>query len=343
MTILKLIFNSLLLVLLSSSAFAQVMTLNGAGATFPYPIYSKWISEYEKVDQSVRFNYQSIGSGGGVRQIINQTVDFGASDDPMSDEDLKAALEKGAELRHIPTVIGSVTVAYNLPELGGTLKLDGETLALIFNRKIMKWNDARIKALNPDLNLPNQDIMVVRRADGSGTTAVFADFLSTVSPEWSKAPGRGKSLRWSGGTIGARGNEGVTAMVKQSVGAIGYIELAYAIQNQLPTALIKNRAGEFQAPTPEAIAKSAAGNLDYTGDLRLNIIHAEGSGVYPISAFTYILIPHDASSDRQKAVRKFLGWAVTEGQKFTTELHYAPLPEKLQNIITAYLQSKPKS
>jgi phosphate transport system substrate-binding protein len=181
--------------------------------------------------------------------------------------------------------------------------------------------------------------MVVRRADGSGTTAVFADFLATASPEWEKSPGRGKSLRWSNGTIGARGNEGVTAMVKQSVGAIGYIELAYAIQNDLPTALIQNRAGEFQAPTPEAIAKSATDSLDFSGDLRLNIIHAEGPGVYPISAFTYILIPHDGSSDRQKAVRKFLAWAVTEGQQYTTELHYAPLPKKLQEVITAYLNS----
>jgi phosphate transport system substrate-binding protein len=342
MMFLKISFSSLVFAFFAFSGFAQTMTINGAGATFPYPIYSKWISEYEKVDSSVRFNYQSIGSGGGVRQIINQTVDFGASDDPMSDADLASALEKGAELRHIPMVIGSVTVAYNLPELGGLLKLDGETLALIFNRKITKWNDARLKSLNPELNLPNQDIMVVRRADGSGTTAVFADFLATASADWNKAPGRGKSLRWSSGTIGARGNEGVTAMVKQSVGAIGYIELAYAIQNDLPTALIKNRAGEFQAATPESVAKAADTDMDYSGDLRLNIIHAEGPGVYPISAFTYILIPNDGSSERQQAVRKFLAWAVTQGQQYTTDLHYAPLPERLQKIITTYLQSEPK-
>lgn len=321
--------------LLLATCFAMsthAMTLNGAGATFPYPIYSKWISEYEKVDSNVRFNYQSIGSGGGVRQLLNQTVDFGASDDPMNDEDLATAKSKGMAIQHIPTVIGAVTVAYNLPELSGRLKLDGPAIARIFNRQITKWNDPKLKELNPELNLPNLDIMTVRRADGSGTTAVFADYLSTVSPTWAKSPGRGKSLRWANGTIGARGNEGVTAMVKQTVGAIGYIELAYAIQNQLPTALVKNGAGHFQEPTPKAISQSAHDQLDYTGDLRLSVVNAPAKDAYPISAFTYILLP-DGENERLQAVRKFLRWAITDGQAFTEELHYAPLPKKLVEVL----------
>jgi phosphate transport system substrate-binding protein len=329
-------FNKIVitLIMFAFSSITQAMTLNGAGATFPFPIYSKWISEYENVESSVRINYQSIGSGGGVRQVMNQTVDFGASDDPLSDTDLESARTRGMELVHIPTVIGAVTIAYNLPELNGLIKLDGRTLAQIYLRTITKWNDPKIKALNPELNLPNQDIMVVRRADGSGTTAVFADYLATVSPTWAKSPGRGKSLRWPNGTIGARGNEGVTAMVKQSVGAIGYIELAYAIQNDLPTALILNRAGSFQGPTVDAISRSAHADLDFDGDMRLSIVDAPGEGVYPISAFTYILIDDKLKNDRQEAVRKFLNWALTTGQEFAPELHYAPLPERLRaNLI----------
>ncbi len=321
-----------------ASTSIEAMTINGAGATFPYPIYSKWISEYQKVETSVRFNYQSIGSGGGVRQILNQTVDFGASDDPLSDADMKSSAEKGWPLVHIPTVIGSVTVAYNLPSVTERLKLDGPTLAEIFLRKIVKWNDSKIAALNPDVTLPDADILVVRRADGSGTTAVFADYLSTVSPEWNKAPGRGKSLRWPAGAIGARGNEGVTAMVKQTVGAIGYIELAYSIQNNLPTALIKNRAGEFQAPTTKAVSKSAEMIKDFSGDLRMSIVDAEGPGVYPISAFTYILIPDKKETDEKlTAVKKFLVWSLTKGQGFAEELHYSALPEALRTQLVKKL------
>ncbi len=309
---------------MSLSLFAA-QKINGAGATFPYPIYSKWFSEYQKTHKDVEFNYQSIGSGGGIKQVLAQTVDFGATDDPMKDEELKSAK---TPIRHIPTVLGAVTVAYNVKGIAAGLKLDGETLANIFQGKITKWNDAAIVKLNPKTKLPATDILVVRRSDGSGTTAVFSNFLADVSAEWKQKIGAGKNLNWPAG-IGTKGNEGVTAMVSQTDGAIGYIELAYAINSKLATAAIKNKKGEFVSPSVDSISKSAASVKDVSGDLRISVINADGKGVYPISSFTWILLPENAASAPLKEVRAFLAWALTEGQKYTAELHYAPLPKKM--------------
>jgi len=313
-----------LLMSMSLSLFAA-QKINGAGATFPYPIYSKWFSEYQKTHKDVEFNYQSIGSGGGIKQVLAQTVDFGATDDPMKDEELKSAK---TPIRHIPTVLGAVTVAYNVKGIAAGLKLDGETLANIFQGKITKWNDAAIVKLNPKTKLPATDILVVRRSDGSGTTAVFSNFLADVSAEWKQKIGAGKNLNWPAG-IGTKGNEGVTAMVSQTDGAIGYIELAYAINSKLATAAIKNKKGEFVSPSVDSISKSAASVKDVSGDLRISVINADGKGVYPISSFTWILLPENAASAPLKEVRAFLAWALTEGQKYTAELHYAPLPKKM--------------
>lgn len=324
---------SALALLLSYSIAAQPMIINGAGATFPFPIYSKWISEYEKVDKSVKLNYQSIGSGGGVRQLLNQTVDFGASDDPLSDKDLKKSAQNGWPILHVPTVIGSVVMAYNLEGVESGLNFDGNVISAIYLGSIKKWNDPRLQKLNPSVELPAQDILVVRRADGSGTTAVFSDYLSNVSPEWKTKVGHGKSLRWPTG-IGARGNEGVTAMIKQTNGAIGYIELAYALQNNLDIGKVKNKAGQFQEPNIESISLAASSYTDFSGDFRVSIVNSDVPNSYPIAAFTYILLPQkEKEDDRLKAVKKFLKWAITKGQEFTSELHYAPLPKKLAQAI----------
>ncbi len=317
-----------LLLTVSFDVFA-VQKINGAGATFPYPIYSKWFSEYQKTHKDVEFNYQSIGSGGGVKQVLAQTVDFGATDDPMKDEELKSAK---TPIRHIPTVLGAVTVAYNVKGLAAGLKIDGETLANIFSGKITKWNDAALVKLNPKAKLPATDILVVRRSDGSGTTAVFTNFLAEVSADWKANIGAGKNVNWPAG-IGAKGNEGVTAMVAQTEGAIGYIELAYAINSNLATAAIKNKKGEFVTPSVDSISKSAASVKDVSGDLRISVINADGKGVYPISSFTWILLPENAASAPLKEVRAFLGWALKEGQKFAPELHYAPLPKKMAEAL----------
>lgn len=309
---------------MSLSLFAA-QKINGAGATFPYPIYSKWFSEYQKTHKDVEFNYQSIGSGGGIKQVLAQTVDFGATDAPMTDGELKSAK---TPIRHIPTVLGAVTVAYNVKGLPAGLKLDGETLANVFLGKITKWNDAAIAKLNPKAKLPATDVLIVRRSDGSGTTAVFTEFMASVSPEWKEKVGAGKNINWPAG-IGAKGNEGVTAMVAQTDGAVGYVELAYALNAQLSTAAIKNKSGEFVSASVDSISKSAASVKDVSGDLRISVINADGKGVYPISSFTWILLPENAASAPLKEVRAFLGWALKDGQKFASELHYAPLPKKM--------------
>lgn len=307
--------------------------INGAGATFPYPIYSKWFSEYQKAHTNVEFNYQSIGSGGGIKQVLAQTVDFGATDAPMTDDELKQAK---APIRHIPTVLGAVTVAYNVKGLENGLKLDGQTVADIFQGKITKWNDAAIAKLNPKAKLPATDILVVRRSDGSGTTAVFSTFLAEASAEWKSKVGAGKNINWPAG-IGAKGNEGVTAMIAQTDGAIGYVELAYAINNKLNVAAVKNKKGEFIAPSVDSISKSAASVKDANGDLRISVINADGKGVYPISSFTWILLPQ-GDTPALKEVKTFLGWAMKDGQKFASELHYAPLPKKLAEGIAKTLK-----
>lgn len=307
--------------------------INGAGATFPYPIYSKWFAEYQKTNKNVEFNYQSIGSGGGIKQVLNQTVDFGATDAPMTETELKQAK---TPINQIPTVLGGVVVAYNVKGLENNIKLDGEVISNIFLGKIAKWNDPAIQKLNPKSKLPETDVLVVRRSDGSGTTAIFTEFLGGVSEEFKTAVGVGKNVNWKAG-LGAKGNEGVTAMVAQTDGAVGYVELAYAINNQLSISAVKNKAGEFVTPTAKSISKAADFIKDFSKELTISTINAEGKGVYPISSFTYILLPEDKASLKLKEVRSFLKWAMKDGQKMAEELHYAPLPKKMTEAISKKL------
>lgn len=309
------------------------VSLNGAGATFPYPLYSKWMAEYNELHPNVRINYQSIGSGGGVRQIIAGTVDFGASDTALTESEQK---KSPVPLHHVPTTIGAVVVAYNLEGVA-ELKLSGDVLADVFLGKITKWNDGRIAAQNEGTKLPDQNISVVHRSDGSGTSAIFTEYLGRVSPRWKDEVGVGKSVRWPTG-LGAKGNEGVTGQVKTTPGAIGYTELAYARQNDLRIASIRNRAGEFVAPEIAAISKAAEGS-ELSADLHASLTDADGSGVYPIAAYTYLLVHGDARDPAKgEALAKFLWWAVHDGQKFAAELHYAPLPAKVVQRVEARLR-----
>ncbi len=318
-----------LLLSLSLNLFAA-QKINGAGATFPYPLYSKWFSEYSKAHAGIEFNYQSIGSGGGIKQVLAQTVDFGATDAPMTDEELKQAK---TPIHHVPTVLGAVTVAYNVKGIATGLNLDGETIGKIFLGTITKWNDAAIVKLNPKVKLPATDILVVRRSDGSGTTFVYTTFLAAASAEFKAKVGAGKNVTWPAG-VGAKGNEGVTALVSQTDGAIGYIELAYANQNKLSVASVKNLKGEFIKPSVDAISKAAANVKDATGDLRISVINSDAKGAYPISSFTWLLLPENAASPALKEVRNFLQWAMKDGQKMAASLDYAPLPKKLAEAIT---------
>ena len=300
--------------------------LTGAGATFPYPIYSRWFADYAQ-KTGVKINYQSIGSGGGIRQLSEQTVDFGASDAPMSDAELAKA--KGGPVLHIPTVLGAVAVTYNLPGVSQSIRLTGDALADIFAGRITKWNDARIAALNAGAKLPATDILVVHRSDGSGTTYIFSDYLSTVSPSWKQAPGKGKELQWPVG-LGAKGNEGVAGQVKQTPGAIGYVELAYAKQNALPVVALRNAAGQFVAPSVESATAAAAGaaaELPPNTDYRVSIVNAPGASAYPISSFTWLLV-YRTQSDTAKGrkLAEFLRWALHEGEGSAAALDYAPLP-----------------
>jgi len=313
----------------SERAAAQLL-INGAGATFPYPIYSKWFDEYAKVDPSVRFNYQSIGSGGGQKQITEQTVDFGASDGPMSDENLAKAPGK---ILHIPTVAGADVLTYNLPD-NPKLKLDGPVIADIFLGKITKWNDPQISAQNPGIKLPDTDIVVVHRSDGSGTTYIWTDYLSSVSKTWESGPGRGTSVKWPVG-LGAKGNEGVAGQVKQLPGTIGYVELAYAKnpQNKLPYADIKNAAGEYVTPTLDSITKALA-SAKIPDDFRFSMVNPAGSGAYPVSGATWLLV-YETQKDAVKGKKlvEFLNWAVTKGEKMSEALDYAPLPDSVQQRV----------
>jgi len=307
-------------------------TLTGAGATFPNPIYTKWFDAYHK-QTSVRINYQSIGSGGGIRQFTEGTVDFGASDGPMTDEQIAAVQ---GNVRHIPTVLGAVVVTYNLPQLGQTaLKFDGPTLAEIFLGRITRWNDPRIAGLNPGVKLPAQDIIVVHRSDGSGTSFIFTDYLAKISPEWKSKVGSATSVEWPIG-LGGKGNEGVTQQVKQSEGAIGYVELIYAISNGLPYAAIKNADGHFvEASLKSVTAAAAAADLGPETDFRVSITDAKGADAYPISSFTWLLVqrtPRDSA--KAEAIRKFLVWMLEpEAQRMAADLHYAPLPVPVIELI----------
>jgi phosphate transport system substrate-binding protein len=315
------------LLLAHTSALGQ-MLINGAGATFPYPLYSKWFDDYAKIDSSVRFNYQSIGSGGGQQQILAQTVDFGASDGPMSDENLAKAPSK---LLHIPTVAGAVVVTYNLPGTP-TLKFDGPIVADIFLGKITSWNDRRIAALNPGLKLPNTDLIVVHRSDGSGTSYIFTDYLSNVSKNWETRVGKNTSVRWPTG-LGAKGNEGVAGQVKQLPGAIGYVELAYAHQNKLPTAEIKNAGGAFITPSLESVTEALA-TAKIPDDFRFSMVNPPGEKAYPIAGATWLLL-YEQQKDAVKGKKlvEFLEWALTKGEAMAATLDYAPLPQNLRTKV----------
>ena len=322
-----------------STSTASGADLTGAGATFPYPLYSKWFDAYAQ-KTGTKINYQSIGSGGGIRQLSEQTVDFGATDAPMSDAELAKA--KGGAVLHIPTALGAVAITYNLPGVTQTLKLDGDVLAAIFLGQITKWNDARIAALNAGVALPATDVLVVHRSDGSGTSYVFTDYLSTVSTAWAAKPGKGKEVQWPVG-LGGKGNDGVTGQVKQTPGAIGYVELAYANQNKLPTVQLKNAAGEFVAPNVASVTAAAAGaaaKLPSNTDYRVSVVNAPGKGVYPISSFTWI-IAYAKQSDaaKGKKLKDFLHWALTDGQGMEAALDYAPLPESMRSALGARVDS----
>jgi len=315
------------LVGLSLTASAQ-MLINGAGATFPQPIYTKWFDEYAKVDPSVRFNYQGIGSGGGQKQILAETVDFGASDGPMSDENLAKAPRP---LWHIPTVAGAVVVIYNLPG-DPVLKLDGPALAGIFLGTVTKWNDPAIAAQNPDVKLPDQDIIVVHRSDGSGTSYIFTDYLSSVSPDWKSKVGKNTAVSWPAG-IGGKGNAGVAGQVKQSPGSIGYVELAYAHQNKLAFADIKNASGNYITPTVAAVVDALA-TAAVPDDFRFSMVNPPGAKAYPIAGATWLLVyGQQKDAAKGKKLVDFLKWAFAYGEPMAASMDYAPLPDKLRDWV----------
>jgi phosphate transport system substrate-binding protein len=323
-------------VVAAATAGAQGADLTGAGATFPYPIYSKWFADYAE-KTGVKINYQSIGSGGGIRQLTEGTVDFGASDAPMSDAE-QAKLK--VPVLHIPTVLGAVVVTYNVPGVTQPLKLSGAVLAQIYAGTVQQWSAKPIADLNPGVKLPAQDILVVHRSDGSGTTYIFSDYLSAVSGDWATAPGKGKELQWPVG-IGGKGNEGVAGQVKQTPYAIGYVELAYARQNKLPYAFMQNAAGKFVEPTIESVTEAAASaNFPPTTDFRVSIVNAPGKGSYPISSFTYLLVPTTyADAGKGKKLVDFVKWAIHDGEKSAAALDYAPLPKNVVAILDQRLNT----
>ena len=315
----------LVCVLLALPALAQ-SKLNGAGATFPNPMYSKWFSEYHKVHPDVEINYQSIGSGGGIRQVTAGTVDFGASDMPMTDKQLQEAKEK---ILNIPTVLGADVPAYNVPGVTGEVKFTPEVLAGIFLGKISRWNDKAITSVNPGVNFPDQAIIVVHRSDGSGTTFIWTDYLSKVSPEWKSQVGADTSVKWPIG-MGGKGNEGVSGLIRQLPGSIGYVELIYAIQNNIPYGSVRNSAGAFQKASLDGVSAAAASAPKMPADFRVSITNAPGKDAYPISSFTWLLIPVPSKdAAKGKILADFLSWMVTDGQKMTSALAYAPLPDNV--------------
>jgi phosphate transport system substrate-binding protein len=315
----------------------QVVRLQGAGATFPNPLYQKWLSEYSKLHPNVQIDYQSVGSGAGIKQIQAQTVDFGASDAPMKDADLQSA---PAEILHIPTVLGAVVITYNLTGINQPLKFSGEVIADVFLGKIKKWNDPKIAAENAGVSLPSTDITVVHRSDGSGTSAVFTDYLSKISAEWKDKVGTGVSPSWPVG-LGGKGNEGVTGQIKNTPNTIGYVELVYALQNKLPVAQIKNAAGSFVEPSIAAVTAAAAASVASTpDDLRVSITNATGPTAYPISSYTYILVyKNQRDAAKGKVVVDFLWWGLHDGEKYAPELQYAPLPDEIVKRAEAKINS----
>ena len=324
----------LLLVVLSLAAIAVAegtLSINGAGATFPYPMYSKWFDEYHKKDANLQINYQSIGSGGGIKQVTEGTVDFGASDGPMNDEQLKAFQDKhGFAILHFPTVMGADVPTYNIPGVTAELNFTPEALAGVFLGKITKWNDPAIAGANKGVNLPGNDIVVVHRSDGSGTTYIWTDYLSKVSDEWKNKVGKGTSVNWPVG-LGGKGNEGVAGLVKQTPNAFGYVELIYAVQNKMPYGKVKNSSGAFIKADLAGVTAAAAGAAkDMPDDFRVSITNAPGKTAYPISSFTWLLIPAKFSdSSKRDAMKGFIKWMLTEGQNQTEALSYAKLPKEV--------------
>ena len=322
--------------ILAITSPVSAQSLTGAGATFPNPIYTKWFDAYNK-KTGIQINYQSIGSGGGIRQFTEGTVDFGASDGPMNESQIQAV---NGNVLHVPTVLGAVAVTYNLPVLGNTqLKFDGNLLVDIFMGRVTNWNDPKIAALNPGVKLPDQDLIVVHRSDGSGTTYVFTDYLNKFSREWKDKVGYATSVNWPVG-LGGKGNEGVTQQIKQTEGALGYVELIYAISNKLPYAQVKNAAGNFITPSLETVTAAAAGTkLPKDTDFRVSITNAPGDRAYPIASFTWLLVKKDnKDAAKAKLIRDFLTWMITpEAQKMAAELHYAPLPDPVVSLVQARL------
>lgn len=315
----------LVCVLLALPLFGQT-TLNGAGATFPYPIYSKWFNEYGKSHPGVQINYQSIGSGGGIRQVTAGTVDFGASDMPMTDKQL---LEAKFKILNIPTVLGADVPAYNVPGVTGEVKFTQEALAGIFLGRISKWNDKAITSANPGINFPDANIILVHRSDGSGTTFIWTDYLSKISPEWKSQVGADTSVKWPIG-MGGKGNEGVAGLIRQLSGSIGYVELIYAVQNNIPYGSVRNSSGNFVKASLDGVTAAAASAPKMPPDFRVSITNAPGKDAYPISSFTWLLIPAQSKDPAKgKILNDFLNWMVTDGQKMTTALAYAPLPDNV--------------
>jgi phosphate transport system substrate-binding protein len=318
-----------LLAMVAVGASAQNIT--AAGATFPYPIYNKWFTEYNQLHPNVKINYQSIGSGGGIKQVSEGTVDFGASDGPMSDQQLSDAKIK---VMHVPTVLGAVVPVYNIPGVSKDLNFSGDEIADIYLGKITKWNDPRLVKDNPGANLPANDILPVYRSDGSGTTYIFTDYLSKVSPDWTNRVGKGTSVKWPAG-VGSKGNEGVAGMVRQSPNSFGYVELIYALQNKMAYGAVKNAAGKFLQGSPEGVtAAAAAAAKTMPADYRVSITNAPGATSYPISSFTWLLIPKQfADPAKGAAVKDFLTWMLEHGESETTGMGYAPLPTQVQTMV----------
>ena len=333
---LVLVAAALVASLIGPSAWAgKLLLINGAGATFPYPLYSKWFYEYAKVDPTVNFNYQSIGSGGGIRQITAQTVDFGASDGALTDEQLKNA---PGQLLHIPMTAGAVVITYNLSQAGARLRFGPDVVTDIFLGRIKKWNDPRVAKDNPGVYLPGENIIVAHRSDGSGTTNIFTDYLSSISGDWKAKVGKGTSVNWPVG-LGGKGNEGVAGLVKQTPGAIGYVELAYAVKNNLPYADIRNKAGDFITPSIESTTAAVNGKINaMPSDFRVSLVNPDGADAYPIAGFTWILVyRNQADTMKGEKIVQFLRWAVRDGQSYSADLLYAPLPESIVKKIEARL------
>jgi phosphate transport system substrate-binding protein len=331
-------FAKLAVLCFAPMALTAQADLTGAGATFPFPIYSKWFADYART--GVKINYQPIGSGGGIRQLSDGTVDFGASDSPMTDGEMQKA--KGGRVLHVPTVIGAVAIVYNVPGISRPLNLDGGTLSDIFLGKVRKWNDGKIAKLNAGVSLPARDILVIHRSDGSGTTYIFTDFLSSASKEWLAGPGRSKEVAWPLG-LGGKGNDGVAGQVKQIPGSIGYVELAYARQNNLAYAAIRNAAGAFVAPSVEsatAAAEGIAAKMSPKSDYRVSIVNAPGAQAYPITSFTWLLVYQDQTDPiKGKKLVDFMRWALTSGQAAAASLDYAPLPKVIADRLVERLGS----